>query len=109
MKVYDVKEHFDPDFGEYVLGSKQTGRNTVYLVLGELAAGESRPMDANGHEELLLLAAGRADLEFGGRRQQLRAEQAVHVLPQDRFVLHALTDCRYVVAGGHPEPHGHGH
>lgn len=109
MKVYDVREHFDPDFGECVVGSKQTGRHTVYLVLGELAAGEDRAMDANGHEEILFLASGRADLEFGGCRQPLGTEQAVHVLPQDRFVLHALTDCRYVVAGGHPEPHSHGH
>jgi len=69
--------------------------------------GESRAMSPNGHDEILFLLAGEAELDKGGQKIFLNAEQAVSVDPDERFTFTAKTDCRYVVAGAHPTPHAH--
>jgi len=107
MKQFAIRDHFDKDFNEFIIGTRATGKHTVYLVYGEVRAGETRPMAPNGHDEILFLLSGRAVLEGGGMRADLDAEAAVSMEPDERFTLTALSDCAYVVAGAHPEPHGH--
>jgi hypothetical protein len=107
MKVFNVRDFFQESYQEYIIGSRETGKHTVYLVLGELKRGESRPLAPNGHDEILFLIAGDATLEGTDRKTALAAEQAVSMDPEERFTLAAMTDCKYVVAGAHPA-RGHG-
>jgi glyoxylate utilization-related uncharacterized protein len=107
MKVFTVRDFFQESYQEYIIGSRETGKHTVYLVFGELKKGESRPLAPNGHDEILFLIAGDATLEAAERKIALATEQAVSLDPDERFTLTAMTDCRYVVAGAHPAK-GHG-
>ncbi len=106
MKLFTVRNHFQESYQEYIIGSRETGKHTVYLVLGEIRKGETRPLVPNGHDEILFLISGDATLEAASGKVPLAAEQAVSMDPEERFVLSALSDCRYVVAGAHP-PQGH--
>ncbi len=107
MKLFSIRDYFQESYKEYIIGSKETGKHTVYLVFGEVKKGETRPLAPNGHDEILYLIAGDATLEAERGPVPLAAEQAVSMDPDERFTLTALTDCRYVVAGAHP-PKGHG-
>jgi redox-sensitive bicupin YhaK (pirin superfamily) len=107
MKLFTVRDHFQKSYKEYIIGSKETGRHTVYLVFGEVKKGESRPLAPNGHDEILFLISGDATLEGTYDKVPLASEQAVSIEPDEKSVLSALTDCRYVVAGAHP-PKEHG-
>jgi mannose-6-phosphate isomerase-like protein (cupin superfamily) len=108
MKLFDVRDFFQESYQEYIIGSKETGKHTVYLVYGEIKKGESRIMSPNGHDEILFLISGNAALEGGGREISLKAERAVSMDPDERFTLRALTDSRYVVAGAHSTSKAHG-
>ncbi len=107
MKVFRMRDFFDADFDEFIIGTKATGKHTVYLVYGEVPAGEARAMAPNGHDEILFLLSGEAVLEDGGRNIPLTKEQAVSLEPDERFNFRALADCRYVVAGAHTNAHAH--
>lgn len=107
MKRFAVRDYFDEEYNEFIIGTRATGKHTVYLVFGEVREGERRPVAPNGHDEILFLLSGRAVLEGGGTRAELNKEDAVSMEPDERFTLTALTDCAYVVAGAHPPGHGH--
>ena len=107
MKLFTVRDHFQESSKEYIIGSKETGKHTVYLVFGEVKKGETRPLVPNGHDEILFLISGDATLEGADGKVPLASEQAVSMEPDEKLALSALTDCRYVVAGAHP-PKGHG-
>jgi hypothetical protein len=107
MKLFNVRDFYKDEFKEYVIGTKETGKHTVYLVYGEVIKGESRAMLPNGHDEILLLLSGEAELERVGQRILLAPEQAVSMEPDERFTFTAKTACRYVVAGAHPSSHTH--
>ena len=49
--------------------------------------------------------SGEAELEGKGEKTRLHKESAVYMGPEDVFTFTAVEACRYVVAGGHPEPH----
>jgi mannose-6-phosphate isomerase-like protein (cupin superfamily) len=108
MKLFTVRDFFQESYKEYIIGSKETGKHTVYLVFGEVKKGEARPMVPNGHDEILFLISGDATLEAADRKVPLAKEQAVAMDPDERFTLSALTDCQYVVAGAHPTAEQHG-
>jgi quercetin dioxygenase-like cupin family protein len=107
MKLFNMRDFYKDEFKEYVIGTKETGKHTVYLVYGEVMKGESWAMSPSGHDEILFLLAGEAEFERGGQKILLAAEQAVSMEPDERFTFTAKTDCRYVVAGAHPASHAH--
>ena len=107
MKLFDIRDFFKKEYQEYIIGSSEIGKHTVYLVFGEVKRGESRPLVPNGHDEILFLISGDATLEAAGAEVPLVSEQALSMDPEERFTLTALTDCRYVIAGAHPAG-GHG-
>lgn len=107
MQSFNLREHYNDKYQEYILGSVATGRHTVYLVYGELAAKESKIMAPDGHDEILLLLTGTALLTKGAQQIDMQPEQAVSIDADEVFTFTALTDCRYVVAGTHTVMHVH--
>lgn len=107
MEAISIREVYNSEFKEYILGSHTVRTHGVYLVYGEAAAGERREMGSRGHEELLLLLVGTATVEEAGDKILLTAEHAVYLGPETAATLIAETDCRYVVAGGHAREHSH--
>lgn len=107
MQLFNLREHYNEQYQEYILGSVATGRHSVYLVYGELAGNATKAMAPDGHDEILLLLSGAASLENGKQRIELQPEQAVSIKPDEVFTFTALTDCRYLVAGTHTATHGH--
>ncbi len=107
MKLFNIRELYKEKYREYIVGSADTGKHTVYLVYGEAAGDEKRNMAPDGHDEILFLLSGKALLENDGKSIQLRQEQAVSLEPHESFTFTALTDCRYIVAGTHVVPHEH--
>jgi hypothetical protein len=107
MKLLSIRDFFKTEYQEYIIGSSEIGKHTVYLVFGEVKKGESRPLVPNGHDEILFLISGDGTLEAADGKVPLAAEQALSMDPDERFTLTALTDCRYVIAGAHPAG-GHG-
>jgi hypothetical protein len=102
-----MREMFNANYREYIVGSSATGRHGVYLVYGEAKADEEREMSPGGHDEILFLMEGDAHLINGGTRIPLAREEAVSFDPDESFTFVAKTDCRYVVAGTHVVPHEH--
>ncbi len=107
MKRFRLRDHYEEKYGEYIIGSKATGRHTVYLVYGELARGESRILAPDGHDEILLLLSGEATLERAGEVVSLSKEEVVSLEADEVLTLKAEVDCRYVVAGTHTTAHAH--
>jgi redox-sensitive bicupin YhaK (pirin superfamily) len=108
LKKYNIRELYNKEYHEYVFGSEQTGRHGIYLVYGEAAAGEEREMGSKGHEEILLILEGVALISDGVTETEIGKEEAVYLEPDKSFTLVAKGECRYMVAGGHAAPHGHG-
>lgn len=107
MRIFDIRDHFNPKYGECIIGSREIERHSVYLVSGELTAGASRVMAPDGHDEILFLLSGEATLEGAGETAMLGPHSAVYLDPEGSATLRAGTDCRYVVAGAHATPHEH--
>ena len=107
MKHFKIRDLYNAKFQEYILGSKETGRHSVYLVYGELSANEKREMAPDGHDEILFLLSGDAILETPELGMTLSQEQAVSMDPDGFYKFRALSDCRYIVAGTHIVPHHH--
>jgi mannose-6-phosphate isomerase-like protein (cupin superfamily) len=107
MKLFNIRDLYKEKYREYIVGSADTGKHTVYLVYGEVPGGEKRSMAPDGHDEILLLLSGEALLEKSGESIALKQEQAVSMEPDESFTFTALSDCRYVVAGTHTVPHEH--
>jgi mannose-6-phosphate isomerase-like protein (cupin superfamily) len=107
MKLFNIRELYREKYQEYIVGSEQIGKHSVYLVYGETRRGESREMAPMGHDEILFLLSGEAKLENEEINLSLEKEQAVFIGPDEAFTFTALTDCKYIVAGTHTTPHGH--
>lgn len=107
MKLFNIREHYKEKYREYIVGSEQIGKHSVYLVYGEARSGEKREMAPAGHDEILFLLSGEAKLENEEINRSLEKEQAVFMNPDEAFTFTALTDCKYIVAGTHTIPHGH--
>jgi mannose-6-phosphate isomerase-like protein (cupin superfamily) len=107
MKLFNIRDFYQEKYKEYIIGSKEIEKHSVYLVYGEVYPKEKRQMAPNGHDEILFLLSGEAELEGGGSKTPLEKGQAVYMNPDEAFVFTALTECRYVVAGAHAAPHSH--
>ena len=107
MKIFNIRDFYQKEYQEYIIGSREIERHSVYFVYGEIPANGIRQMGApEGHEEILYLLSGEALLESRGVEKQLAREQAVF-MANEPFTFTALTECRYVVAGAHTMVHNH--
>ena len=107
MKLFNIRELYKEKYKEYIVGSEEIKKHSVYLVYGEASSGEKREMRPAGHDEILFLLSGEAKLENKDIKISLEKEQAVYMSPDEAFTFTALSDCRYIVAGTHTLPHGH--
>ncbi len=107
MKLFNIRELYREKYKEYIVGSEELGKHSVYLVYGEALEGEKREMKPAGHDEILFLLSGEAALENEDVKISLEKEQAVYMSPEEAFTFTALSDCKYVVAGTHTKQHGH--
>lgn len=60
MKLFNIRELYKEKYKEYIVGSQELGKHSVYLVYGEVASGEKREMIPGGCDEILLLLSGEA-------------------------------------------------
>ena len=107
MKLFNIRELYREKYKEYIVGSEEIKKHSVYLVYGEASSGEKREMIPAGHDEILFLLSGEAKLENKDIKISLEKEQAVYMSPDEAFTFTALSDCKYIVAGTHTAPHGH--
>jgi len=107
MKLFNIRELYKAKYKEYIVGSQELGKHSVYLVYGEASGGEKREMIPGGHDEILFLLSGDAKLENNDIKISLKKEQAVYMSPDEAFTFTAQSDCKYIVAGTHTTPHGH--
>ena len=107
MKLFNIRDLYREKYREYIVGSEELGKHSVYLVYGEVSCGEKREMSPNGHDEILFLLSGSAKLTNGEVNLPLKKKQAVYMSPDEAFTFTAMSDCKYVVAGTHTTPHGH--
>lgn len=107
MKLFNIRELYREKYREYIVGSEEIKKHSVYLVYGEASEGEKREMEPAGHDEILFLLSGKAMLENKDVKIMLKKEQAVYMNPEEAFTFTALSDCKYVVAGTHTKLHGH--
>ena len=101
MEPLNLRDYYNGDYREFIVGEAVTGHHNIYLAYGEASAGERREMGSEGHEEILLVLAGEVLMENGKVRVRLEREQTVYLPADESWSLTALADSRYVVAGGH--------
>lgn len=109
MKTFAIRDYFNPKHQEYIIGSKEIGKHSVYLVMGEMKKGEKREIRPDGHDEILFLLSGEAALCNRGNTTRLQPDGALHLEPEETATIEALEDCRYVTAGAHANHHHHHH
>lgn len=107
MKLFNIRDHYKEKYKEFIIGSEDIQKHSVYLVYGEVSAGEKRDMAPNGHDEILFLLSGDAKLENNDIKISLKKEQAVYMNQNEAFTFTALNVCKYIVAGTHTTPHAH--
>jgi mannose-6-phosphate isomerase-like protein (cupin superfamily) len=107
MKVYNIRNLYREKYQEYILGSAELGKHSVYLAYGEASCNEERTMTPEGHDEILFILEGKAELKSSTNATTIGKEQAVYLNPSESFTFTALTDCRYIIAGAHATPHEH--
>lgn len=107
MKLFNIRDLYREKYREYIVGSEEIGKHSVYLVYGEASRGEKREMAPNGHDEILFLLVGDAQLSNRDAEISLEKEQAVYMSPDESFTFTAKSDCKYIIAGTHTMPHGH--
>ena len=107
MKKFNIRELYNEKYREYIVGSKEIEKHSVYLVYGEAKAGESRLMEPAGHDEILFLLKGEATLENAESREPMDKDSAVYLSPDESFNLNCSSDCIYIVAGTHTKEHSH--
>ncbi len=107
MKLFNIRDLYREKYREYIVGSEEIGKHSVYLVYGEALRGEKREMAPNGHDEILFLLSGDAELSNRDAEISLEKEQAVYMSPDESFTFTAKSDCKYIIAGTHTTPHGH--
>lgn len=99
MKIFNIRDFYQEEYQEYIIGSKEIERHSVYFVYGKVPANEKRQMGApEGHDEILFLLSGEAVLENKGIETPLIKEQAVYMPSNETSTFTALTECRYVSA-----------
>ena len=105
MKTFRIKDHFQEDFGEYVLGPHELGNKIGYMVWGEMKPGEKRVLNAGkGHEEILLVIEGTASAGADG--SPIGRGEAIFVPSGGAVPIAAGPQgCTYVSAGAHVEDH----
>lgn len=107
MKIFNIKDCYQNDWDEYIIGSREIGKHSVYFVYGEVPRNERRKMGApKGHDEILYLLSGEALIEKDGVETKFVKEQALY-MENDPYTFIALTDCHYMVAGAHTMQHKH--
>ncbi len=107
MKLFNIRDLYREKYREYIVGSEEIGKHSVYLVYGEALRGEKREMAPGGHDEILFLLSGEAELENKKTKMPLKKEQAVYMSPNEAFTFTAKSDCKYIVAGTHTTLHEH--
>jgi mannose-6-phosphate isomerase-like protein (cupin superfamily) len=107
VKLFNIRELYKEKYKEYIVGSEQIGKHSVYLVYGEVPMGEKREMAPQGHDEILFMLSGKAELRNKSIKISLKKEQAVYMSPDETFTFTAQSDCKYIVAGTHTTPHSH--
>ncbi len=107
MKLFNIRDLYKDKYKEYILGSKELGKHSVYLVYGEASNGEKREMTPAGHDEILFLLSGEARFENKDVKILLKKEQAVYLDPDESFMFEALDNCKYIIAGTHTTLHEH--
>lgn len=107
MKLFNIRDFYQEKYKEYIIGSKEIEKHSVYLVYGEAPSNEIRRMAPDGHDEILFLLSGEAAIENKDTKAVLKKAQAVYMGPDEVFTFTTLMDCRYVIAGTHPLPHEH--
>lgn len=108
MKLFNIRDQYKDKYKEYIIGSEDIHKHSVYFVYGEVSSGEKREMAPNGHDEILFLLSGDANLENKDNKILLKREQAVYMNPDEAFTFTAMSACKYIVAGTHTTPHAHG-
>lgn len=111
MRIFRVRDYFDEEFGEHILGPSKTGSRGTYLVYGEVEPGKSHKLGpGSGHEEILMVVDGCGRLVSPQGERAVIAEEALYLGPDFSGTLHAEGDrpLRFVAAGGHV-PGGHSH
>lgn len=107
MKVFNIRNLYREQYKEYILGSTELGKHSVYLVYGEASCNEERTMAPEGHDEILFILEGKVELKSSTDNIMIGKEQGVYLNPSESFTLTALTDCCYIIAGAHAAPHEH--
>jgi redox-sensitive bicupin YhaK (pirin superfamily) len=107
MKVFDIRDLYREKYKEYILGSAELGKHTVYLAYGEASRNEVRTMAPDGHDEILFIVEGQVELKSNTDNLMIGKEQAVYLDPGEAYTFTALTDCRYIIAGAHATHHEH--
>ena len=107
VKLFNIREFYREKYKEYIIGSEEIQKHSVYLVYGEVSPGENREMAPHGHDEILFLLSGDAKLENKDIKLTLKKDQAVYMMPDETFTFTATSACRYVIAGTHTTPHAH--
>ena len=109
MRTFTIKDH--PRGGEFIVGPSAVGSRTTYLVYNEVEPGRGATLkSAAGHEEILLVVAGRARVVLGGEEAIFEAGQGAYLGEAPDGVLYAAGEetVRFVCAGGHlPGTHHH--
>jgi mannose-6-phosphate isomerase-like protein (cupin superfamily) len=107
VKLFNIRELYREKYKEYIIGSEEIQKHSVYLVYGEVSPGEKREMAPNGHDEILFLLSGDAKFENKDVNLTLKREQAVYMRPDEAFTFTATSACKYIIAGTHTTPHTH--
>lgn len=111
MKIFDVKNKaLSAEFGEHIIGYKETGSHACYMIYGVLKPGEKDRLvkPGKGHEEILLAVLG--DLDVTGFYNGILSEgTAIHIVGDNECILENRTNSTavYIIAGGHSEGNHH--
>ncbi len=107
MNIFDLKNKaLNSQFGEHIIGYKETGSHACYMIYGVLKSGEKDRLikPGKGHEEILLAMVG--DLQVTGYYNGILIEgTALHVVGDSECILEnkGTSDAVYVISGGHSE------
>lgn len=105
MKIFDVKNKaLNAEFGEHIVGYKETGSHACYLIYGIMKPGERDRLvkPGKGHEEILLAMQGDLDIT-GYYTGRLNEGAAIHIIGDDECILEnpGNKDAVYIICGGH--------
>jgi len=111
MRIFEVKNKaIHSDRGEFLLGYRETGSHTCYMIYGVLKSEEKARLvkPGPGHGEIVLAMEG--DLEITGHYTgSLKEGSAFYIEGEEECFLEnpAESDAVYIIAGGHSEAGRH--